>query len=108
MASAGTHHANCPQGYVCALAEVCTRRCEQTGDCWVGVEQGCRSGHFAGEVLPDGAVYQDDVTEDGICPETKLMVCIAGHCQRFECADGGCDYDVYGPSEIKGNRDQGP
>ena len=40
--------------------------------------------------------------------ETKVMECIAGYCQRAECGDGGCDYDLYGPSPFKGNRNQGP
>ncbi|MFO0598753.1 MAG: hypothetical protein U0228_25835 [Myxococcaceae bacterium] len=101
--------ANCPKGYVCAMAEICTRACEQTSDCWVKVADGCRyDGYLPGELLPDGGVFTDQATEDGFCPESKLMTCQAGYCQRFACEDGGCDYDLYGPSEYKGNRSQGP
>jgi hypothetical protein len=98
---------NCPTGYACGLVERCTRACEQTSDCWVKVESGCRSTELPGQRLSDGGVFME-TSEDGFCPETKLMECLDGYCQRFECADGGCDYDVYGPSPFKGNRDQGP
>lgn len=101
-------NANCPKGYVCALAEVCTRTCEQTSDCWVKVEDGCRYTYLPGQRLPDGGVFSDQTTEDGICPETKLMECVSGYCQRAECASQSCDYDIYGPSEFKGNRSMGP
>src|SRR5262245_34052696 len=30
-------NANCPKGYTCSLAEVCTHACEQTSDCWIKV-----------------------------------------------------------------------
>jgi len=99
--------ANCPKGYVCAIAEICTRTCEQTSDCWVKVADGCRSSMLPLQTLPDGGTYME-TTEDGFCPETKLMECLDGHCQRFECLDGGCDYDLYGPSPFKGNRSVGP
>jgi hypothetical protein len=99
--------ANCPSGYTCALAEICTRTCEQTSDCWVPVSAGCRSNYFPGQLLPDGGTYTEQ-SEDGFCPESKVMECISGYCQRAECADGGCDYDLYGPSPFKGNRNQGP
>lgn len=101
-------HANCPTGYVCALAEVCTRPCAQHSDCWVKASDGCRATELPGQRLPDGGVYSDSTTEDGFCPETKLMECIEGACQSWKCNDGGCDYDVYGPSPFKGNRSQGP
>ena len=100
-------NASCPAGYVCALAEICTRACEQTSDCWVKVEAGCYYTQFPGERTADGGVFVE-TSPDGFCPDTKLMECLEGHCQRFECGDGGCDYDLYGPSEYKGNRDQGP
>ena len=100
-------NANCPPGYACAMAEVCARACEQTSECWVKVQDGCRSNYFPGQRLPDGGVFTE-VSDDGFCPETRLMECIEGHCQRFECADGGCDRDLYGPSPFKGNRDRGP
>ena len=98
---------NCPPGYVCAMAEICTRTCEQTSDCWIKVEEGCRYTSLPGQRLPDGGVFME-TSDDGFCPETKLMECLEGHCQHFECADGGCDYDLYGPSPFKGNRSQGP
>ncbi len=94
---------NCPADYSCALAEICTRACEQTSECWVKVENGCRSDYYPGQRLPDGGTFQDATNEDGFCPETKLLECIEGHCQLAECADGGCDYDLYGPSPYKGN-----
>lgn len=99
---------NCPPGYTCALAEVCTRTCEQTSDCWVKAENGCRSACLPGERLPDGGLCGEE-SDEGFCPETRLMVCIQGYCQREEwCVDGVCDYDIYGLSEYKGNRSQGP
>lgn len=100
-------NANCPAGYTCALAEVCTRPCAETQECWVRVEDGCRYTLLPGQRLPDGGVFTE-ASEDGYCPETKLLVCLDGFCQREACLDGGCDYDVYGPSPFKGNRDQGP
>lgn len=100
-------NANCPADYWCAVAEVCTRRCEQTPDCWVKVEKGCRYPDYVpGEKLPDGGVFTD-VSEDGFCPETKRVECIDGYCQHSKCADGGC-VDVYGPSPYKGNYNQAP
>lgn len=98
---------NCPTGYVCASAEVCTRECEQTSDCWVPVSDGCRGTELPGQRLADGGVFTE-MSEDGFCPETKSMVCLAGYCQRDTCVSEPCDYDVYGPSPWKGNRDQGP
>ncbi|MFT3707799.1 MAG: hypothetical protein QM817_09075 [Archangium sp.] len=96
-------NANCPKGYSCALAEICTRRCEQTSDCWVRVEDGCRyPGYLPGQKTPDGGVFSDQESADGFCPETKAIECISGYCQQPECADGGCDYDLYGPSPYKG------
>lgn len=98
---------NCPTGYYCAQAEVCTKACEQDTDCWVKVDDGCRASQLPGQTLPDGGVFVE-MSADGICPETKAMVCLDGRCQRFQCLDGGCDYDLYGPSPFKGNRSQGP
>ncbi len=101
-------NANCPAGYTCALAaEVCTRACQQTSECWVRVEAGCRYTMLPGQRLPDGGVFIEE-SDDGFCPETKRLVCLDGYCQRDGCLDGGCDYDPYGPSPFKGNRDQGP
>jgi hypothetical protein len=100
-------NANCPKGYACAVAEICTHPCEQPSDCWVKVSDGCRSNDLPGQKLPDGGFFTE-TSEDGFCTETKVMVCADGYCQREACADGGCDYDVYGPSPFKGNRSQGP
>lgn len=102
-------NANCPAGYTCALAaEVCTRDCTETSQCWVPVSAGpCRGNTLPGQRLPDGGVFVEE-SADGFCPETKAMVCLDGACQRDACLDGGCDYDPYGPSPYKGNRDQGP
>lgn len=100
---------NCPEGYYCPLAEICTRTCEQTSDCWIRVELGCRSNAVPYQRLPDGGQYTEE-NDEGYCPETRRLVCLAGYCQKNECesADGGCDYDVYGPSPFKGNRSVGP
>jgi hypothetical protein len=98
---------DCPKGYACGLVEQCTHACEQDSDCWVSVQDGCRSNILPGQTLPDGGVFVE-TSDDGWCPETKLMVCLEGWCQRVTCLDGGCDYDLYGPSSFKGNRDQGP
>ena len=70
------------------------------------MEDGCRYTTFPGERLSDGGVSMER-SEDGFCPETKLMECIEGHCQRSEYADGGGDYDLYGPSPFKGDPNQG-
>ena len=50
------------------------------------------------------------LADDGYCPETKRMACVDGYCQQDVCTglDGGCDYDLYGPSPFKGNRNVGP
>jgi hypothetical protein len=99
---------NCPKDYACALgAEICTRTCAVDQDCWVKVSDGCRSNALPLMTLPDGGTYSDN-GGDGICPETKLMVCLDGYCQREVCVDAGCNYDVYGPSPFKGTRSQGP
>ncbi len=99
---------NCPKDYACGLAEVCTRKCANDMECWVRVTDGCRSNALPLMRLPDGGTYTED-TGDGFCPETKLMVCLDGYCQRDTCAvDGGCNYDLYGPSPFKGTRSQGP
>jgi hypothetical protein len=105
--SCDPRNANCPTGYACSLSEICTRACEQTPDCWVKDTEGCRSNELPGQRLPDGGVFTE-MSDDGFCGETKLLSCVDGYCQRAECADGGCDYDVYGPSPFKGNRSQGP
>lgn len=98
---------DCPPTYTCAMAEICTRACEQTSDCWVKVTDGCRFVCLPGQRLSDGGVCTEQ-SDDGFCPETRTLECVGGYCQRGECADGGCDYDLYGPSDFKGNRDQGP
>jgi hypothetical protein len=98
---------DCPKGYSCGLVEVCTRACSQTSDCWVRVADGCRTNELPGQVLPDGGVFVES-SQDGFCTETLRMVCLEGYCQRAACLDGGCDFDLYGPSPFKGNRSQGP
>jgi hypothetical protein len=98
----------CPRDYYCAQAEVCTRHCTQAEDCWVKVTDGCLSNILPGMSLPDGGVYVES-SANGYCPETVVLVCLGGYCQRPVCLeDGGCDYDLYGPSPFKGNRSQGP
>lgn len=99
---------NCPPTYTCSLAEVCTKPCETTEECWVPVTDGCRfDGYLPGQLQPDGGPFME-VTEDGFCPETKAVVCERGFCQHVRYLDGGRDYDLYGPSDYKGNRSQGP
>ncbi len=97
---------NCPPGYHCAMAEVCTQQCQVVEDCWIHANNGCRETYFPGQTLPDGGYFQE-VSEDGYCPETKLMECVGGYCQRRDYGDAH-DYDLYGPSPFKGNRSQGP
>lgn len=103
-------NADCPRGYSCAVTEVCTRRCEQTSDCWVKVEDGCRGDCAPGQLLSDGGLCSEERPEDGFCSETKRLGCIAGYCQYLECADGRgddglCRYqDIYGPADYDGNR----
>ncbi len=106
--------ANCPANYYCAVAEICTHGCVEAADCWVKVGDGCRfDGYVPGQLQPDGGPFME-TSDDGICPESKLLECVGGYCVRAGCArgtvsaDGGCDYDVYGPSDYKGNRSQGP
>jgi hypothetical protein len=98
----------CPKSYNCSLAEVCTKACEQTSDCWVKFADGCISTNLPGMRLPDGGVFMEMMSEDGFCPESKQIVCLNKFCQQEVCVDGGCNYDIYGPSEFKGNRSQGP
>jgi hypothetical protein len=58
--------------------------------------------------LPDGGTFMEQ-SDEGFCPETRRMVCLDGFCQKDIClVDGGCDYDLYGPSPFKGNRTAGP
>ncbi len=99
--------ANCPKNYYCAVAEVCTRSCAEDHDCWIRVDDGCRPSTFPGMSLADGGIANES-SDDGYCAETKALSCFEGYCQYVACADGGCDYDVYGPSPFKGNRTQGP
>lgn len=110
--SCDPRNANCPTGYHCAKVEICTKACEQPSDCWVKTSDGCRSNLLPGQRLADGGVYVEQ-SEDGFCPETKSLRCEGGYCQPASCPqgqldDGGCDYDPYGPSPFKGNRDRGP
>lgn len=98
----------CPTDYYCALAEVCTRHCQQTSDCWVSAANGCVSSTLPGQRLPDGGSADEGPTPDGFCADSKRMACLDGYCQREGCLDGGCDYDLYGPSPFKGNRSTGP
>ncbi len=93
---------NCPQGYTCAISEICTKKCEQTSDCWIPVSEGCRSNYFPGQRLPDGGTFVE-VSDDGFCPQSKELECIVGYCQLpSKCGPDGCDYDLYGPSHYKG------
>lgn len=98
---------NCPGGYTCSLAEICTRKCESVSECWVKVEEGCRGIEYPGMRLPDGGTFME-TSDEGFCPESRTLACVQGYCQPGKCADDGCDYDLYGPSEYKGNREQGP
>lgn len=98
---------NCPEGYTCALAEICTHACEQASDCWVRVGNGCRITCAPGQRLSDGG-FCTDQGDGEYCPETLTMECVSGYCQLPQCLASPCDYDLYGPSDWKGNRDQGP
>lgn len=98
--------ANCPKDYYCAIAEVCTKTCVDAGDCWVRTSDGCRESGLPGQRLPDGGTFTQG--SGTYCPETLSIICQDGYCQNPDCVDGGCDYDVYGPSPFKGNRSQGP
>lgn len=94
---------NCPNGYVCSLAEVCSKACTVNSDCLVDATGGCYSDGLPGMRLPDGGVSNGAPPADGICPESKSLVCLGGFCQKEVCLlDGGCDYDLYGPSPFKG------
>lgn len=57
--------------------------------------------------LSDGGTCREDTGVE-FCPESLEVACVSGYCQLATCLDGGCDYDVYGPSGNKGNRSQGP
>ena len=98
--------ANCPKNYYCALAEICTRTCTTAADCRIKVGDGCRSPYIFGQRLPDGGFYNEQPGE--YCPEGETLICLDGYCQLGSCADGGCNYDLYGPSPFRGNRTQGP
>ena len=97
---------NCPQGYFCSLAEICTKGCTIDSDCLVNASGGCFSDALPGMRLPDGGTATGAPPEDGICPESKSLVCLDGYCQQNTCLDGGCDYDLYGPSPFKGGGGQ--
>lgn len=92
---------NCPHGYFCSLAEICTKACAIDSDCLVDASGGCYSDGLPGMRLPDGGVSNGGPPADGICPESKSLVCLVGYCQSNRCPDAGCDYDVYGPSPFK-------
>jgi hypothetical protein len=98
----------CPKSYTCSVAEVCTRACAESSECWVKFEDGCIDTSLPGMRLPDGGLVAEMMTADGFCTDSKRLVCLDGYCQRDTCLDGGCNYDVYGPSPFKGNRTQGP
>lgn len=68
---------------------------------------GCVITCAPGERRPDGGVCQEE-SDDGFCPESKRVVCEGGYCQHVRYVDGGEQYDLYGPSDFKGNRSQGP
>lgn len=93
---------NCPSGYVCSLAEICTKACTVDENCLVDAQGGCYSDGLPGMRLPDGGTSTGGPPADGICPESKSLVCLDGYCQSNACLDGGCDYDLYGPSPFKG------
>jgi hypothetical protein len=93
----------CPTGYFCALAEICTKACAVDSDCLIDASGGCYSDGLPGMRLPDGGTSNGAPPADGICPESRSLVCLQGYCQQSTCReDGGCDYDVYGPSPFKG------
>lgn len=98
---------NCPPTYTCSLAEVCTKPCETTEECWVPITDGCVIKYAPGQLQPDGGPYMEE-SEDGFCPESKRVVCEGGYCQHENFVNGTWDYDLYGPSGNKGNRSQGP
>lgn len=99
--------AKCPKSYHCAKAEICTKPCEEARDCWVRVEDGCYYERLPGQLMADGGPFTE-TSDEGFCPDTRSMACVDGYCQRGECADGGCDLDLYRPSEFRGNQTQGP
>ncbi|PZR06592.1 MAG: hypothetical protein DI536_29995 [Archangium gephyra] len=96
---------DCPGDYYCAQIEICTKQCEQTSDCWIPSNNGCRYGEgpVPGTKLSDGGVFQD-VDDEGYCTDSRALECIGGYC----IPPGFPTDDMYGPSPNKGNRSQGP
>ena len=81
-------NAACPAQYHCALAEICTRKCEQPSDCWVKVEEGCYYDQRPGQIQADGGAYME-MSDEGFCPESRSMQCLQGYCQRGTCPAEG-------------------
>jgi hypothetical protein len=73
----------------------------------VKVEDGCYYERLPFERLPDGGTFVEE-SDEGYCPDSRTLACVQGYCRLGECADGGCDPDLYGPSDYAGNRSQGP
>jgi hypothetical protein len=84
----------CPPGDFCARVEVCTHACTRDDDC----RASC-SVDDAGQAV--GCPF-GDTCRDGVCSSDVGVRCLDGVCQPpcpSVLADGGCDWDIYGPSD---------
>lgn len=84
----------CPVGDFCSRVELCTHACTVDFECRTrcsvddaGVARGCPLG---------------DRCREGTCSSDLGARCVEGICQppcTAFLSDGGCDWDVYGPSD---------
>lgn len=84
----------CAAGHFCARVEVCTHACTFDTQC-----RATCSVNDAGQAV--GCPF-GDTCRGGVCSSDVGARCLGGVCQppcTALLSDGGCDWDVYGPSD---------